>query len=165
VAGIRLWEVASGKEVGSIQAYDRDAIAHGHPFASALAFSPDGRKIATAHADSTILLWNATLRGDARAGSASETDLEALWADLASDDAPRAYRAVWQLAGDPSRSIQLLHDRLRPMTALSPVKIQSLLQELDSDQFKIRQDAERQLRKLGEQVEPALHHALKAKLR
>ncbi|HEV3444276.1 MAG TPA: hypothetical protein VG099_06510 [Gemmataceae bacterium] len=51
------------------------------------------------------------------------------------------------------------------MTALSPVKIQSLLQELDSDQFKIRQDAERQLRKLGEQVEPALHHALKAKLR
>ncbi|HEV3117237.1 MAG TPA: sigma-70 family RNA polymerase sigma factor, partial [Gemmataceae bacterium] len=163
VDGVRLWEVASGKEVGSIKAYDRDAMTHGHPFASALAFSPDGRTIATAHADSTILLWNATLQGDGPSGPASETECERLWADLASEDAPRAYRAVWRLVGEPSRSIPLLRDRLRPVAPLSPARIESLLQDLDSDQFKKRQAAERQLRKLGEQAEPALRDALKAK--
>ena len=56
---IRFWDTASGKEVGSIKLSAGQDL--GPSGVLALAFSPDGRKIATGHADSTILLWEVRL--------------------------------------------------------------------------------------------------------
>src|SRR5207249_1853911 len=61
-AGIRLWETATWREVGSIQAPNQASIPADRACASALAFSPAGRILATGHADGTILLWGTTLR-------------------------------------------------------------------------------------------------------
>jgi RNA polymerase sigma factor (sigma-70 family) len=115
--GARLWETASGKEVGAIAAPDREAAPPGRAFASALTFSPDGRLLATGHADGTILFWDATLRGGARGGLLARDEADALWADLAGADAGRAYRAVWRLVDDAGWSVQLLKERLRPVAA------------------------------------------------
>jgi hypothetical protein len=54
-------------------------------------------------ADSTVLLWDVTLRPAARAA----VDLAARWADLADDDAERAQAAVWRLAEVRSASVPL----------------------------------------------------------
>jgi WD40 repeat protein len=54
---VRLWKTASGQEVGRVHITaptDRASI-------RALALSPDGRTLATGHADGTILLWDAPL--------------------------------------------------------------------------------------------------------
>jgi WD40 repeat protein len=61
---VRLWETASGKEVGSIQAPGWGAA--DRPCATTLAFAPDSHTLATGHEDGTILLWDATRRGGAR---------------------------------------------------------------------------------------------------
>jgi RNA polymerase sigma factor (sigma-70 family) len=115
--GIRFWETTTGKEIGSIPAPNRNALPPGRAFASSLAFSPDGRMLATGHSDSTILLWDATLRGGASGGLLGGAEAETLWADLAGPDAGRAYAAVWRLVDDPQRSVLLLRERLKALLA------------------------------------------------
>src|SRR5947209_6393878 len=55
--GLRLWDVATGREVARRPAPMRDRGSYGPSFASALAVAPDGHTVATGHLDSTILLW------------------------------------------------------------------------------------------------------------
>jgi RNA polymerase sigma factor (sigma-70 family) len=159
-AGSRLWETASGKEVGALPAPGRDAVPPGRAFARSLALSPDGRTLATGHADGTILLWDATLRGGARGDPLAAADGDALWADLGATDAPRAYAAVWRLVDDPGRSVPLLRERLQPVTPPPAEAVRPLLDGLDSDRFDVRTAAEGRLRALGEGVAPALREAL-----
>ncbi|HEY8503330.1 MAG TPA: hypothetical protein VIL46_02030, partial [Gemmataceae bacterium] len=159
---LRLWETASCRPVGDIPAPDRDAVPPGQAFATALAVSPDGRTIATGHADSTILLWDATLRGGVRGGPLTPAGADALWADLAGADARRAYAALWRLADDPERSLPLLRRRLRPVTPAGPEVLRPLLRALDSSRFGEREAAERELRTLGDRARPDLLEALGA---
>jgi RNA polymerase sigma factor (sigma-70 family) len=160
-AGVRLWETASGKAVGSLEAPDRGAVPPGRAFAAALAVSPDGRTLATGHADGTILLWDATLRGGARGGALRGAERDALWDDLAGADSARGYRAVWRLADDPGQSVPLLRERLRPVTPLPAEALKTFLDDLDSDRFETRAAAEARLRDLGEGAEAALREVLK----
>jgi RNA polymerase sigma factor (sigma-70 family) len=161
VAGARLWETVSGKEVGALPALDRTAVPPGRAFARSLALSPDGRTLATGHADGTILLWDATLRGGARGGPLGDAEADALWVDLGAADAARAYAAVWRLADDPARAVPLLREHLRPTTPPPADVVRPLLDELDSDRFEVRTAAEERLRELGEGAVPALREALK----
>ncbi|HEY7155866.1 MAG TPA: sigma-70 family RNA polymerase sigma factor [Gemmataceae bacterium] len=162
-AAIRLWETATWKEIGSISVANRDARPPDRACASSLAFSPDGRTLATGHADGTILLWDATLRGGGRGGPLTNAQREALWGDLIGIDAARAYAAVWRLADDPQPSVSFLKERLRPVPPIPPEAIRSLLDDLDSDRFKVREEAERKLRAFGERVISPLRATLKEK--
>jgi RNA polymerase sigma factor (sigma-70 family) len=162
---VRLWETASGRKIGTIQMPARlGSYPIPGPAAEALAFAPDGRTLATGHADCTILLWDATLRGGNRGGPLTAAQANSLWADLAGADAARAHAAVWALADDPARSVQVLRERLRPVTPPSPDQIKTLLADLDSDRFDTREAAERTLRDLGEAAGTALRAALATKL-
>jgi WD40 repeat protein len=158
---VRLWETASGRKAGSIQV---PAQPGGNPAAGpaalAVALSPDGRTLATGHADGTILLWDATLREGARGGPLSAARVQALWADLADADAGRAYVAVWALADDAQLSVPALRDRLRPVAPAAAEKIKALIADLDNDRFDTREAAERTLREFGEGAVPALREAL-----
>jgi len=161
--GVRLWETATWQEVGSIQLPNRDSIPANRACASALAFSVDGRILATGHADGTILLWDATLRGGARGGALSAAERGVLWADLASPDAETAHAAIWRLADDPVPSALYLKKRVKSVPPPPPGVIQSLLDGLDSNQFTVRKAAEKKLQDMGERAETALREALKAK--
>src|SRR5262249_28378817 len=149
---IRFWETATWKEIGSIPVPNRDARPPNRACVSSLAFSPDGRTLATGHADGTILLWDATLRAGGHGGPPTHAPPAALWADLIGADAARAYAAVWRLADHPQPSVSFLKERLRPVPTIPPEVIRSLLDDLDSDQFKVREEAERKLRAFGERV-------------
>jgi len=90
-------------------------------------------------------------------------ELDALWADLAGDDAKKGWVAINVLARNPRQSIPLFKERLKPMKPADGERIEKLIKDLDSNQFAERQKAEVELEKMEELARPALSKALAAK--
>jgi HEAT repeat protein len=90
----------------------------------------------------------------------SRPRLEALWADLAHENQPKAYRTLWTLvlAGDPA--IAFLEERLHPVPEVAPEVMARLLAELDSGSFAIRERATGELERFEQPAELALRRAL-----
>jgi hypothetical protein len=154
---IRLWELASGQERGRFTGH-RDRV-------GALAFSPDGRLLASASLDHTALVWDVT--GVCPDGKWSSRDIrpaeiERLWADLGGADGARAYRARWALAA-ARPALPFLAERLRPVPPVQAELLTRLIADLDSDQFRVRRRASKELGQLGDLAEPALRKALAGK--
>lgn len=95
------------------------------------------------------------------AGRPARAELEALWTDLGSDDAVRAYRARWSLAATPDATVAFLKTKLRPAAMVDTGNVRQLIANLDSDEFRVREDAQAQLARLGEHAEAALRQALR----
>jgi WD domain, G-beta repeat len=159
-AGLHLWEVRTGLEVLRRPAHERFRGYRG--FASCVAFSPDGRSVATGLADSTVLVWDMLpplppgldAKPDARA-------VNRLWSDLATGDGETAYAAIWALVKLEKSALPYLKERLAPTPAVDAQRVRQLIRDLESDRFVVRDTASRQLRSLGEEVEPFLQDALK----
>jgi hypothetical protein len=129
---------------------------------AALAFSPDGRTLATGSFDTTAVLWDLT--GRARGGRLpvvvlSPSRLETDWQDLTTGDGARAYRALWALAASPGQALPLLQKPLQP-AAIDGPRIARLIADLDDDEFAVRERATGELAKLGASAEPALQKTL-----
>jgi WD40 repeat protein len=154
---IQLWDLLTGKGLSPRFASGVEV--------NCLAFSPDSQRLASGHRDGTILIWNATPAGEkAKHSESRPAQLDQWWADLASEDARRAFVAVNRLAAEPQATVGLLRDRLRPATELQPEKLRGLIAELDSRQFPQREAAKKQLADFGQQAGPVLRAALQNKL-
>jgi WD40 repeat protein len=152
---IRIWEMATRRERCRFQSPDNKP--------SVRAYSPDGRTLAQGSEDVSVILWDTTgLHGKNRqqSTSLSPKELQAVWTDLASDDAAVAYRAIGKLAAAPKDSIPFLQKHLRPVVPADAATIAGWVADLDSDQFATREKATEQLEKLGELAEPALRAAV-----
>jgi hypothetical protein len=90
-------------------------------------------------------------------------ELEAMWTDLASDNAAKAYVAICALAERPGQAVTLLKAHLKPVPPQDPKKIAGLIKDLDSDRAADSDKAMQQLRQLGGIAKPALSAALKGK--
>src|SRR5262249_47992057 len=113
---IRLWEMATGKECARLA---------GHAsFVLSLSFSPNGRLLLSGSDDTTGLVGDLTGQHGTRrkTGKLSNEELEARWADLAGEDAAKAWRAIWDLALAP-QSVAFLRDGLRPVAGAAADKI------------------------------------------
>jgi HEAT repeat protein len=86
--------------------------------------------------------------------------LAALWEDLGSTYAPRAYRAVWALAFCPDDGVPFLGERLCPAAKATPEYMAQQVVELGSPRFANRQRAHLELEKLGDVAEAALRRGL-----
>jgi hypothetical protein len=150
---IRLLEVSSGRE-------RRRLIGHRGPVSS-LTFTPDDRRLISGSDDTTALVWD--LRDDPGTHPATAGELDALWADLADQDAARAYRAIRKLAAAPTLSVPFLRQRVRPAPAVDEKRLTSLIADLDSDDFAIRQKAVAELETLGDQPLAAYRKVLEGK--
>src|SRR5262249_1848955 len=127
---IHLWELATGKEVARVEGH-RGGV-------SCFAFSADGRRLASGGHDTTVLTWDVlNLNGEPAAAAAnlSAKELDALWTDLAGEDAPRAYRAIRALVAVPNKGLPFLRQHLQSAPALDPKHLARLIADLDSDQF------------------------------
>lgn len=161
--GFRVWEVATGKELFH-RPLQRDI--SGYPFAMSLTFFPDGGRLATGLWDGSILIWDLepqTWRAGHALKDLAPRDLERLWADLAGEDAAKAYQAVGTLASLPAKAVPFLKGHLRPTPALDAKQVRRLIADLDSPEFAVREAAEKKLASFGEQAEPALRQALESK--
>jgi hypothetical protein len=83
-----------------------------------------------------------------------------LWADLGSDDAAIAFKAMCSLASAPEQAATLLGKELKPIRVVEDKEISRLLDDLNSDDFKVREQATESLTKISEQALPAIKKAL-----
>jgi hypothetical protein len=131
-----------------------------------LAVATNGKTFVSGSTDGTALIWDlAQVRPPAQSPkelSAEELDL--LWQDMASDDAAKSYVAWRRLAGAPQQTVPFLRSHLEAVKEPANARhITQLIDDLDSQQFAVREKAAAELDKLGEQVEPALRKALAGK--
>jgi RNA polymerase sigma factor (sigma-70 family) len=147
-ATVRLVEVATGAE--------RQRLAGHRGRVWSLAFSPDGRRLLSGSQDGTALVWDLAGSADGQPAPLGADERETCWADLASPDAARAYRAVRRLAASPVS----LGDRLRPVGPVDAKRVARLIGELDGDDFGRREKATAELEALGEGAVGACRTAL-----
>jgi WD40 repeat protein len=151
---VYLWEVATGK-----QRLRPEGV---QDWTGTLAFSRDGRYLITGGSDTAALVWD--LRAVAGATPRlAEGELKALWADLAGDDAAKAYRAVLCLAAAPEQAVPFLNEALAPVPRADEGRIARLVADLDADDFTTRTRASAELAKLGEAAVAPLRKALAGK--
>ncbi len=152
---VALWDVVAG----TVRRYLKG---HRGPVQS-LTFSADGKRLISVGSDLTDIIWDvADLLAPPRpSGPALTADrLDALWADLAAEDAARAYRAVLALAAAPEQAVPVIRKKLVPVAPVPAERLQQLLADLDSPRFTVRRRARRDLAEIGGAVVPALKKGL-----
>jgi WD40 repeat protein len=150
-----LWEVATRQEVCRFPNTEP----------TSLAFSLEGRLLASSSIDVSVLLWDATGRGQngkVQAPRLSPEEARGLWDDLGSQDVNKARRALWRLVDAGEDAVALLRARLQPVVSpASAETVARLVADLDSPQLAVRSRARARLVNLAEFAEPALLEAQK----
>jgi WD40 repeat protein len=151
---VRVWDLKNGKEIGQFKGHQGTI--------TALAFSPDSRRLITGSSDTTLLVWDVgTLKPvPAAVVELKEGDLETYWGELFNSDGEKAYDAILTLAGSSRLAVPYLAKRIKPATPVDASKLKKLIGELDSDDFTERANATDELEKLGELAVPALQKVL-----
>ncbi len=127
---IRVIEVASGRVVQAFEGVGASV--------NGMTFTPDGRRLVSAHDDGTALVWDVTPH------PMNGTNPTKLWYELASDDAAAARRATWTLAADPVATVTLLSEKLKPAPKRARTTA-SLIADLNAPDFQTREAASREL--------------------
>jgi WD40 repeat protein len=139
---IRLTEVSTGKEL---------LRRTGQAGYSGAEFGPDLHTVISSSLDSTVLVLDLRPRGGPSGAAPA-----ALWADLASDDGAKVYRAIWTLRDDPKSAVALLREKMPPAAAVDQKRVRQLVARLDADAFADREVATRELSALGAPAVPLL---------
>lgn len=155
---IHVWDLTTGQECQCF---------HGHRSGSKgdppnIVFSPDGRRLASAGLDYTVLIWGVKQTPSLEKASQplDQKELQVLKSALGCLDAVTAYRAIGKLRQVPDQAVSLAAECLRPQipspqTERIAREVNLLIGELDSNDFQSRMEALEKLRKtLSTEDEP-----------
>lgn len=117
-------------------------------------FSPDGRRIATGHADARVSIHD--LRAAVDSNPPKEIDAAACWNDLVSADGAVAMRAVYRLADRPDATVKFIREKLKPVAKPAEADLAKWLAELGAPAFAVRQAASKKLAVITDTIIPEL---------
>lgn len=152
---IRIWEVDSGRPVCRLPGHQA--------WVNCLAWSPDLRLLASGGGDGHVIVWS--LATALWLGQADDVlpAAEVCWERLAAPNPTAAYFALQALTEAADATVERLEHRLRPADADDDplIALQLLLEELDHDDFPVRERAAGRL----EALLPDLHEQLETAAR
>jgi WD40 repeat protein len=155
---IQLWERAVSGKRWDVPTF--------HGEITQVAFAAQGKLAVSAHEDGTLLLWDFA-RVDKSSGKAPDKlpkeQLEKQWTDLGSRDPVPAHQATAALAARPGQALPLLKQRLPALCGSQLQAVPQWIENLDSSQLKVREQAAKKLLEIGKFVEPALRYRLTGK--
>jgi WD40 repeat protein len=140
---VRLWEATSGQLRCKYKGHTN--------WVNSIDFSPDGQRLVSASSDATAVVWRVFDQPDRRA------DLNAAWTHL-QKDGETAHRAIAVLVAN-GETVSFLSKRLTPAGTPNEVQVQNWLADLRSPHFAVREAAEKELGRIGEQAEPIFRRA------
>ena len=153
---IRLWDVLAGRELGQLEGHEGGVVS--------LLFSPDGKRLFSGGSDTTALTWDLSRLTGARRASPDPAsklqpeDLNALWTDLASKDATRAFDALRKLSTSSVEAVTLIEEHVRPAASPDSKHLAQLMADLDNGRVELRRPGGVRVGKgLGDLAGPALH--------
>jgi len=124
----------------------------------ALAWSPNGRLMATATPEGGLLIWDLmNVRNPASTSAGS--GLEKLWNDLGSPDGSVGFAAIQALASIPTESVPFLIERMPPVKAVDHRRVETLIRSLGAAEFAERERAGKELNEIGRLAETDLRQA------
>jgi WD40 repeat protein len=149
---VHVWRIDTGEELSRFAAGGR---------VGALAFSPDGKRLACAVAAAVLVLDMSANAGKYGQPATPPTpgQLEELWSDLAGRDGARAVRAVWQMADAPGPAVAFLARRMYPLS-LDPQRVEQWVKDLQDPRYATRARAHDELARLDEAARPWLEKQL-----
>jgi hypothetical protein len=153
---VSLWNTLTGQRLHTFKGHANQV--------ACVAFSPDGKRLASGSADHTILLWDVVSLPQLQpaAQKATAKQLEDWWQDLGGE-ASIAHLSLAQLITHPQQAIEGIQGRLKPAPAVDTMRIAALIKDLDSPRYSDRQQATTALEAFGELAEPALRRGLGGK--
>ncbi|MFT3882090.1 MAG: WD40 repeat domain-containing protein [Gemmatales bacterium] len=122
-------------------------------------FSNDSRQLLSASYDSTMLVWNLNRYAPLPATPLDEAGFAKLWKELADQDATKACQAIHRLAQQPDAARWLGRQISEKAVILKPEQIKEWINQLNSAQFNVREEATKQLIKHSVQARNALKAA------
>lgn len=151
---VRIVEWASGEP--------RAEIATNNLSMTALSFSPDGNTLAVGWQDSTVLLFDATGNESPKTWTTKPSEPAALWEKLNGKSAREAWMAIRELTDRPDLALKIVRENVKPVAPpAQPTadQVATMIDNLDAPAFAARENAMKDLKRLGKMVETELRKA------
>lgn len=160
---IRLCDATSGKVLQCLRDFENGAVL-------SVALSLDGNRLAATgqvemgKSVRRLVLWDVSHFNRAcwrEAVDLKANQLENFWNDLANPSLPTAHRAMRAFVNTPAQAVTFLKGRLRPVA--KECDVPKVIRQLDSNDFKIRRKAAKELEAVGAVALSGLEKALRSR--